>query len=180
MNSKEFFLELAETFVVSIVVLGIIYGILAFPEIVSGASMEPLLHDKERILVEKITKLFDPFERGDVVVFHPPEDDDIDYVKRIVALPGDVVKIADCGVFVTTEGNRYQLEEPYLYESACTRGGTGFQEGKAQKIEDGHYFVLGDNRMHSADSRFFGPIASERIVGKVIFRFWPFSNLGFI
>jgi signal peptidase I len=158
----------------------IIYGVLAFPEIVSGASMEPLLYDGERILVEKITKNITGFERGDVIVFHPPNDNNIDYVKRVIGLPGDVVKISECQVYVTTEGKRFVLDEPYLYENLCTKGGIGFSEGKAQRILEDTYFVLGDNRDRSADSRLFGPIEIDRIVGKAIFRFWPPSKISFL
>ena len=180
MDSKDFLIELAETFVVSLVILLLIYGFLAFPEIVSGASMEPLLHDKERILVEKVLKNFQDFERGEVVVFHPPEDDHIDYVKRVIGVPGDLVKISDCKVFITRDGNRFTLEEPYLYAEKCTTGGPGFPAGRSQKLSEDSYLVLGDNRDHSADSRVFGVIDKERIVGKVVFRFWPPAKIGFL
>jgi signal peptidase I len=139
-----------------------------------------LLKDGDRILVEKISKNFQDFERGDVVVFHPPDNDDIDYVKRVVGIPGDVVKILDCKVYITREGDKFMLEEPYLYENLCTKGGSGFLEGKAKKIEEGHYLVLGDNRNRSADSRLFGIIEEERMVGKAIYRFWPLSKTRFL
>lgn len=180
MDSKDFLIELAETFVVSLVILFLIYGFLAFPEIVSGASMEPLLQDRDRILVEKVLKNFQEFERGEVIVFHPPDDDHTDYVKRVIGIPGDVVKIADCKVYITRDGSRFTLEEPYLYTNKCTNGGPGFPEGRAQKIKEGTYFVLGDNRDHSADSRLFGPIDEERIVGKVVIRFWPPNKVSFL
>jgi len=180
MSAKEFVLELAETFVVSLAVLLIIYGVLAFPEIVSGASMEPTLYDGHRILVEKVSKHFKEFERGDIVVFHPPDNDRIDYVKRVIGVPGDVIKISDCKVFVTTGGSRFTLEEPYLYEGECTHGGPGFFEGKAQKIKNDEYLVLGDNRGKSADSKVFGTIGVDRMVGKAVFRFWPPSEISFL
>ena len=180
MQNKNFFLELVETFVVSFIVLTVLYGLIAFPEIVSGASMEPGIEDGDRILVEKVSRIFTGFDRGDLVVLHPPDDPTIDYVKRIIGIPGDVVKISNCEVFVARDGNRFMLEEPSLYDDICTAGGKYFQEGKAQKVEDGFYAVLGDNRSRSADSRVFGPIAQEKIVGKVVFRFWPFSKLGFL
>ena len=179
-KAKEFIIELTETFVVSFVVIMVIYLFLAFPEIVSGASMEPSLFDKERILVEKITKHFKPFERGEVVVFHPPNDDNIDYVKRIIGVPGDIIKISDCKVYITRDGNRFMLEEPYLYENICTYGGSTIKEGQAMKIKDGGYAVFGDNRTKSADSRVLGFIEEDRIVGRVVFRFWPFSVAGFL
>src|SRR3989344_2372656 len=100
---KNFFLEIIESFVTSFVVLAIIYLFLAFPEIVSGASMEPNLEDSERIIVEKVTKYISkpPFDRGDIVVLHPPQNGNIDYVKRVIGLPGEVVGISDCKVDIT-------------------------------------------------------------------------------
>ena len=113
---KEFFIDIAETLVTSIFVLGMIYLFLAFPEVVYGASMEPNFYTGERILVEKITKRFKKFERGEVVVLHPPGNDNVDYIKRIVGIPGDSIKIKDCGVFISKDGDKFKLEEPYLDE----------------------------------------------------------------
>lgn len=180
MKSKEFFLELAETFVVSLAVLLLLYGVLAFPEIVSGASMEPLLVDGNRILVEKVSKNFKPFERGDVVVFHPPDNDNIDYVKRVIGIPGDVIKIDDCKVYITRDAERFVLEEPYLYNGICTEGREKFPSGRAYKVQEGEYLLLGDNREKSADSRSFGFIKKEQIIGKVVCIFWPFKSAKFI
>jgi signal peptidase I len=173
-------IELIESFITSFVVLMVIYVFIAFPEVVSGASMEPFLYDGERILVEKVTPHFKPYERGDVIIFHPPSKDDIDYVKRVVGLPGEIVKISDCRVYITSEGEKFVMEEPYLYEDICTTGGVEIREGRALKLEDNEYFVLGDNRPKSADSRILGPITKDRLVGKVIFRFWPPSVTGFL
>jgi len=183
-NSKDekkqinnFILDIIESFVSSFVVLMVLYVFLAFPEIVSGASMEPMLHSGERILVERISKHVTGIERGDVIIFHPPGDDSVDYVKRVIGVPGDVVKVSDCKVYVTAEGSRYELEESYLYEGTCTGAGPSLKEGRAQKVEEGEYIVLGDNRTKSADSRFFGPITEDRVVGKAVLRFWPPKNL---
>uniref|UniRef100_A0A7C4TL85 Signal peptidase I n=1 Tax=candidate division WWE3 bacterium TaxID=2053526 RepID=A0A7C4TL85_UNCKA len=177
---KNFILEIVESFLSSLAVLLVLYAFLAFPEIVSGASMEPYIHDGERILVERISKHFSGYKRGDVVVFHPPDNDKIDYVKRVIGVPGDIVKIADCKVYVVRDSSRFVLEEPYVYAETCTQGGPGFNDGKAQKIEEGQLLVLGDNRSKSADSRLFGPITEDRVVGKAVFRFWPFSKFGFL
>lgn len=172
--------EFVETLLSSIIILMVLYYLLAFPEIVSGSSMEPNIYDGERILVERVSRIFNGFNRGEIVVLHPPEDDNIDYVKRIIGIPGDTVRISDCKVFVSRDGKRFMLEEPYLSAETCTQGGVRFNEGKAQKIEDGTFLVLGDNREKSADSRIFGVISEERIVGKVVFRFWPFSQISFL
>lgn len=177
---KQLVIDIIESFVSSFVVLIVLYLFLAFPEVVSGASMEPYLHDGERILVEKITYRFQEPQRGDVIIFHPPENDNIDYVKRVIGVPGDVIKISDCRVYITRDGERFEASEPYLYEDTCTRGGIGFSDGRATRISEGEYLVLGDNRGNSADSRVFGLITTERIVGKAIFRFWPLSKVEFL
>ncbi|MBI2414440.1 signal peptidase I [candidate division WWE3 bacterium] len=172
-----FLLELVESFLSSFAILLALYIFLAFPEIVSGASMEPTLMDGDRILVERVSRHILGYKRGDIIIFHPPGDDDIDYVKRVVGIPGDIVKISDCGVYVVKDNSRYVLEEPYLYSNTCTQGGPGFKDGKAQKIEDGHILVMGDNRTRSADSRTFGVISDKRVVGKAVARFWPLQKL---
>ena len=179
-TNSSLLLDIVESFIFSSVVLMVLYLFLAFPEVVSGASMEPTLHDGERILVERVSKRFNGFSRGDVIVFHPPGDDGIDYVKRIVGVPGDVFKIADCTVYITNSGDRFVLEEPYLYENTCTFSGSRFEEGKAIKVKDGEYLVLGDNRPRSADSRSFGLLSEDRIVGKAVFRFWPLDKASFL
>lgn len=180
MSAKKFILEMMETFLSSAVILFFIYMWIAMPELVFGASMEPNFYTGQRILVEKVTKHFKDFERGEVVVLNPPGNDDIDYIKRIIGLPGDVVKIKDCGVYIYTEGKGYKLQEDYLSKEMCTVEGPKMREGRSVRIDDGHYFVLGDNRDESADSRVFGLVPGERILGRVVFRFWPIDKAGLL
>lgn len=171
-------IEVLETFVSSIVVLLVLYFWVAFPEVVYGASMEPTLHTSERILVERITPKFRELKRGDIVVLHPPGNDGVDYVKRIVGLPGEVIKIADCSVYISKDGKTFKVEEPYLFPDTCTQGGPILKEGRARKLNADEYVVMGDNRTKSADSRIFGPISKEdSILGKVVYRFWPPQKL---
>jgi len=177
---KMFFLEIVETIFSSILVLFIIYMWIAMPEMVYGASMEPNFYTGERILVEKVTKHFKDFERGEVVVLNPPGDDSIDYIKRVVGVPGDVVKIKDCDVYILSEGEKFKLEESYLPQGICTTEGPKLREGRSMKIDEGYYVVLGDNRMESADSRVFGLVKKEQILGRVIFRFWPLGKAGLL
>ncbi len=173
-------LELIETVVSSCVVILIIYTTIAIPEQVQGASMEPTFYSGERILVEKITKHFKDFQTGEVVVLHPPNNDNVDFIKRVVAIPGDIVKIYNCNVYINRDGQKYELEEPYLYEDTCTSAGGRLKEGRSIELQEKEYLVLGDNRAKSADSRSFGIITEERIVGRVVFRFWPISTIGYI
>lgn len=178
--NKAAILELLETAITSIVVIIIIYATIAIPEQVQGASMEPTFYTGERILVEKVTKHFKEFETGEVVVLNPPSNDHVDYIKRIIAVPGDIIKIYNCDVFINRDGQRYKLDEPYLSEGTCTMSGGRMKEGHSIRLEENEYVVLGDNRARSADSRFFGFVSKDRIVGRVVFRFWPPSEIGYI
>ena len=178
--NREFFIDIAETLVTSVFVLSMIYLFLAFPEVVYGASMEPNFYTGERILVEKVTKYFKKFERGEIVVLHPPGNNNVDYIKRIVGIPGDSIKIKDCSVFISRDGNKFKLDEPYLGKDICTSSTGALREGRSEKIGDGLYFVMGDNRISSADSRIFGEIKKDRIVGRVVFRFWPLNKISLL
>lgn len=180
MKTRETIVEIAETIIVSYIVLIVIFKLIAFPEQVSGASMNPTLATGDRILVQRVSKLYRDFVRGEVVVLTPPGDDDIHYVKRIVGLPGDIIKISDCQVFVTKQGEKFGLDETYLPPTVCTGGGTVIKEGRALRLGDNEYMVLGDNRENSSDSRFFGVVTRDRILGTVIFRFWPPKEAGYL
>jgi signal peptidase I len=177
---KRLILELLETFISSLVVILVLYMWVALPEQVWGQSMEPTFYTGERVLVEKVTKHFSDYQRGDVVVLHPPSNDSVDYIKRIVALPGEKIKISNCKVFIFSDGKTYELAEPYLPSDVCTGGGNMAKEGRFVQVEDNQYFVLGDNRANSADSRYFGPVEKDRILGKAVLRFWPLNKMSFL
>jgi signal peptidase I len=178
MSMKNLIIETVETIVVSIAVISIIYSTVASIEVVLGSSMEPNFHTNERILVEHVTRYFKPFKRGEVVVITPPEENK-HFIKRIVGVPGDVFKIKDCKVQISRDGVRYELEEPYLDKTLCTTGGYSIIEGRGIRLNDNEYIVLGDNRPLSVDSRSFGIVGKERIIGRVIFMFWPLNKIGF-
>jgi signal peptidase I len=181
MNSvKNFIIELAETLGVSFVVIFLIYHFVASMEVVSGASMEPNFDTNERILVDRVSKYFKDYGRGEVVVIIPPTAPDKHYIKRIIGIPGDVIKIYECNVYVSRADQKFELTEPYLTPDTCTKGGVNVQEGRAVKLGPTQYLVLGDNRPFSVDSRFFGSVERDKILGRVIFRFWPPQKLGFI
>lgn len=155
------------------------------PHYVDGNSMLPNFHNNDRLLVEVIGyKLLkrEP-QRGDVIVFHPPGQPNLEYIKRIVALPGEKIKIQNGKIFIINERHPegFLLEEKYLGAGVSTetneRGviheGEIFDTGK-------NYIVMGDNRSNSYDSRDWGPIQKEAIVGRAWFRYWPLSDIGFI
>ena len=171
-------LESLETLITSFVVLMTVYVLVAFPVEVSGSSMSPNLETGDRLLVEKLTKYFNSYNRGDIVVLHPPDSDYIDYVKRVVAVPGDTVKILNCKILITRNNSKFQLDETiYLSNTVCTNGGRVLQEGRIYTLKDKEYMVLGDNRGNSADSRYFGLLTEDRIQGKVVARMWPFDKV---
>jgi signal peptidase I len=136
---------------------------------VDGLSMEPTLNTNEYVLVNKAMYLFQSPQRGDVVVFHYPKDPNVDYIKRIIALPGDVVSIDGKSVIV----NGVPLKEPYISSSSTP-------VANVWKVPPDKYFVLGDNRPVSDDSRYWGCVPKDYIVGKAVAVYWPIPNWEFI
>lgn len=124
------------------------------PSVVRGASMLPALHDGDRIVVERFTPLFGALSRGDIVVLHPPSNDDERYVKRIAALPGDVVRM---------EKGELWIGRDRVLVCEADRNLT-----HTWVIPEGHCFVLGDNTERSFDSRLFGPVPMARVIGRVL------------
>lgn len=165
--------EALETIFTSIAVLLVIYMTIAFPEVIVGESMEPTLQTGDRVLVENFTKRFGTYERGDVVVLIPATEDEKHFIKRIIGIPGDIIKVVDCGVFISRDSEKFKLNESYLQENTCTRGGNGLREGRSIRLGANEFVVLGDNRGNSVDSRMFGIVKKEEIIGKAVVRFWP-------
>lgn len=138
---------------------------------VQGTSMLPLLEDSERIIVNKFGYRFHPIERGDVVVFWYPKDPSVSFIKRVVGRPGDQVEIRRGAVFV----NGQKLKEDYVRMT--------FRDDETYapvQVPPGYYYVLGDHRNSSNDSRSWGEVPEKYIYGKALFRFWPLSKLGMI
>ena len=138
---------------------------------VQGTSMEPLLQDGERIVVNKFVYRFHPIERGDVVVFWYPREPSVSFIKRVVGLPGDTLELRRGGLRV----NGHEVREDYLLAQFRDRDDFGPIE-----VKQGFYFVLGDHRSSSNDSRSWGEVPEKYIYGKAVFRFWPLSKAGSI
>jgi len=180
MNIKNFILETIETIVTSSIVLLVLYATVAMPEMVWGSSMEPNFETGERILIDRVSKIFKPnFSRGEVVVFKP-SGSSRHLIKRVIGIPGDVFKIYDCKVYISREEGKYVLDEYYLADDTCTNGGSQIVDGRAQRLGEEEYVLLGDNREVSLDSRNIGIVSKYDIVGRVVFRFWPIDKLGFV
>lgn len=140
---------------------------------VTGNSMYPYLHDKEQIIAEKLSIKFDPIKRGEVVIFWHPEARQDLLVKRIVGLPGETIKIQNGFVYI----NGQKLAEPYLSSTVVTEEGTFLLEGQDYKVSQDYYIVIGDNRSESTDSRYWGPVAKDTIIGRALAVFYPFENI---
>jgi signal peptidase I len=169
--------EWFESVFTSVIVLFIVYVLIAFPVLVQGESMYPNLETSDQLLIEKITPIISGYSRGDIVVLHPPEMDFQNYIKRVIALPGERVKIYNCRVQLRTNNGVFTLnEEAYLPKDVCTSGGKALKDGWEYSLKENEYMVLGDNRGNSQDSRVFGFITKDRIQGKAVSLFWPFSK----
>jgi signal peptidase I len=141
---------------------------------VLGSSMYPTLHDNDLLVASKISyKLHQP-QRGDIIVFKPPDEASRDFIKRIIALPGERLRISNGVVYI----NDQVLREPYLPEK-WTYNNNWPASGQDQLMPANEYFVMGDNRNHSSDSRTFGPIMLDSILGKAEVRIWPLNQIGF-
>ena len=141
----------------------------AQPVRVQGASMQPRIEDNERILINKAIYRFQGVERGDVVVFYYPRDPSVSYIKRVIGLPGDRVEMRNGAVHV----NGDPIEEPYLLPQYRDR-----YDMPETTVERGHYFVMGDHRSSSMDSRSFGSVPEKYIYGKAAFCVWPIAKTG--
>ncbi len=162
--------------VVILALMVMIYLFIMSPQEINGASMEPNFHNGEYILTNKVEyKLRSP-NRGDVVIFKSPRNKDVDYIKRIIGKPGDRVMLKDGAYYV----NGTKIEEPYLSPGTYISQGSFLREGSEIVVPNGQYFVSGDNRGHSSDSREFGTIPLEDFIGRAFLRYWPFSQAGLI
>lgn len=162
-----------------IFVVFILFGVFAVqPVVVEGTSMEPQLNDGERLLVNKLIYYkidgvsWGHLDRGDIVVFWYPKEPDKSYVKRIIGLPGETVEVRNGKVFIDGE----ELKEDYL-DDGHNRTLPSFSP---RKVEEHHYFVMGDNRDNSSDSRYWGLVPEKYIYGKAFFRYWKPSEMGFL
>lgn len=161
--------ELVELLVLSVAIAAMIVTFVAQPFVVDGTSMEPSLHEGERVVVSKLAYRVGAPHRGDVVVFRFPADRRFRFIKRVIGLPGEAVEIRDGKVLVDGRA----LVEPYLTDE--TLG-----EYPPAKVPAGHYFVLGDNRPNSRDSRYpeVGMVAARNLVGRAVAIYWPLPLAG--
>ncbi len=167
--AKSWLREFLESVFPALIIVLVVNVFVAQATRVEGQSMEPNLHDNERLIIEKISYRFHPPQRGDIVVLRPPKGASVPLIKRVVGLPGEVVEIKNGHVYI----NGKVLEEDYLDQPTL-----GIMLPRV--VPEDHVLVLGDNRRASNDSRAFGMVPYEDIIGKAWFRYWPLSRSGLI
>ena len=161
--------DILGTFVPALVIVLVLNLFVAQATRVEGQSMEPNLHNNQRLIIEKITYRFFPAQRGDIVVLKLPDRPGPPLIKRVVGLSGEVVEIRDGQVYI--DGRL--LSEPYLNQLT-------YSSRPSETVPDGSLFVMGDNRGYSSDSRAFGVVSLEFIVGRAWFCYWPPEDIGFV
>lgn len=175
-NMLEFVMDILETIVFIGSLFIITYLFIVQPNQVKGASMEPTFNSGDYIFTSKVTYRLRTLNRGDIVVFHAPTNPDIEYIKRIIGLPGDTILITNGQVYL----NDKLLHETYLNSPTGVWQGGFVHDDEPLKVPQGKVFVMGDNRNRSSDSREFGPVPISSIVGQVFYRYFPPDKMGVI
>lgn len=171
----EFLWEIAKVIIISLAIIIPVRMFVIQPFIVEGASMVPNFHDGEYLVVDEISYRLTSLKRGDVVIFHPPSLPDVYYIKRIIGLPGETFEIKDGSIYITPVNSTksYKLDEAaYLPSSELDAG----QNMKSLTLKNNEFFLMGDNRHNSLDSRRFGPVPLDHIRGRVLVRAYPFND----
>ena len=166
-------LDVLEVAVVAVAAVFLIRSFLIQPFLVSGESMAPNFADGDYLLIDEITYRFRPPQRGEVAVFHYPNNESTYFIKRIIGLPGEKIEIKDGSVKIVSQKNPegFLLGEDYLPPNVKTAGDVRLT------LAENQYFVLGDNRLYSFDSRSWGSLSSKEIVGLVRLRLWPVAKV---
>jgi signal peptidase I len=171
-----FVMEIMETIVFIGSLFIVMYLFIVQPNQVKGVSMDYTFASGDYIFTSKITYKFRGHQRGDIIVFKSPKNPDIEYIKRIIGLPGDTVLVQDKQVFV----NDILIDEPYIADATVLWENGFTVNGVPYTVPDGYLYVMGDNRPRSSDSREFGPITFESVVGQVFYRYLPPQKAGWL
>ncbi len=177
-------LEIVETLVLTLIIFVLIQNFVAQPYQVKLKSMQRTLEPEQYVLVDKLTPRFGTYERGDIVVFTPPEDwvdsNGTPFIKRVIGVAGDTVEIRDDGVVYIDD---VALDERYVYSDEVggpSQPTTPSLEQTTWTIAEGEVFLMGDHRSNSADSRTFGPVDTDQVIGRAWLRYWPLDTFGIL
>ncbi|HEU5326019.1 MAG TPA: signal peptidase I [Candidatus Limnocylindria bacterium] len=180
---RRWVLEVARTVLFVAALYLVLNTFVVQPVEVEMRSMQPLLVEGDHLLVDRLSLRWDAPDRGEVVVFDAPSpygDDGVPYVKRVIGLPGETIQIENGRIYVSgPDAPPFRLDEPYLTDGTVTlpQGPAGSREWR---VPEGSVFVLGDNRSDSLDSRTFGPIGLDRLIGRALVRYLPLDRIGFV
>ncbi|NPV71212.1 MAG: signal peptidase I [Firmicutes bacterium] len=166
MNYKRLFREALEVILTAMVLAYFVQAFVVQSWIVDGPSMEPTVHDAERVFLSKFAYRIGTPQRGDVVVFHLPKRGDKDFIKRVIGLPGETLEIRLGRVYI----NQQPIDEPYVRKDVLS-------DHPKVVIPAGQVFVMGDNRPNSHDSRAFGPVPINLLRGKALVVYWPLGDI---
>ena len=161
-------------FIIFVVALVLFRLFILEPFVVRGASMEPNFREGDYLWIEKVSFHFSDLKRGEVVVLNAPDNPGQVYIKRVIGLPGERVLVKKDGVYIKKDFNTFKVEEPYV------NGIVTYSKQDDVTLDSDQIFVMGDNRNVSEDSRFFGPIKIDTVVGRALFRLLPTSQKGII
>lgn len=173
---RAFFLDIIEVVVFAIAIFLFIYLLILQPHKIKGASMEPNFFNGEYLLTDKITYRFREPLRGDVVVFEAPQANGEEFIKRVIAVSGETMRINDGAIYI----NGIKLVEYYLPANTKTPAGMFLKEEEEIYVPANHYIVLGDNRDFSSDSRAWGFITKDKVTGRAWIIYWPINKIGVI
>lgn len=163
---KALLFDVLETLLLTIIIYAVLSTFIGRFKVLS-VSMEPTLHEGQYLLISKQTHKIWPLKRGDVVVFHYPRNTKKNYIKRLIGLPGEKIELVAGKLYI----NDKLVPEPWL--STPTRGSFG-----PKQLGEDEYFLMGDNRNNSSDSRAWGSVSSQLVIGKAILRYWPLQSFG--
>lgn len=172
-SAKLFFLELFKLALLAVITIFLVRYFLFKPFYVRGASMEPNFFDKEYLIIDELTYRLKEPQRGDIVVFKSPMNKKEYFLKRVIGLPGETVKIRDGQVMIYNE----EMPDGFVLKESYLAAGLKTLPDASAALGDNKFFVLGDNRFSSLDSRMVGPIDGSTLIGRVILRGWPFDRV---
>jgi signal peptidase I len=164
--------EMAETIIIAGIAVYLVRTYIVQPFLVSGESMLPNFRNGDYLLVDELTYRFREPERGEVIVLRYPKNEGVYFIKRVIGLPGETVIIENNNIIILNkEGKKFVLNEPYI------RLNFGTMQDMTVTLKENEYFVMGDNRSFSFDSRNWGVLPRKDIIGLVRFRLWPFNSV---